>query len=324
MSLHRSSRNGNLKPAHWTVQLMPEGSGRVRTFRLSRRVVRMTALTACTFLVLIAGFIASLSVDLLREVELVRLRLENQHLTQNLAEIQVQMSDLTQSVDALSAKDQQFRLLAGLPHLDEDVRAVGVGGPLSQRVERQEFFEVAPAVAERTYAAAYDVDKLLRRIELLTSSIEEATDSAEVHRDIFLARPSIRPVRSEASWISSSFSRNRFHPVLQYNRPHPGIDISAYAGTAILATAWGVVTYAGNKSGYGKTVEVDHGFGYRTRYAHAGSISVKRGQRVERGDALGKVGKTGLATAPHLHYEVLIDDRQVNPREFLLDELVYE
>ena len=82
--------------------------------------------------------------------------------------------------------------------------------------------------------------------------------------------------------------------------------------------------YAGTRSGYGKTVEIDHGFGYKTRYAHAGSIQVKRGQRVDRGDILGEVGKTGLATAPHLHYEVLIEGRHVNPRQYLLDDIVYE
>ena len=149
-------------------------------------------------------------------------------------------------------------------------------------------------------------------------------DSVEMHRQVFLARPSIRPVQAEESWISSSFSQSRMHPVLQYNRPHPGLDISALAGTPILASAAGTVTYAGTKSGYGKTVEIDHGFGYKTRYAHAGSIQVKRGQRVDRGDILGEVGKTGLATAPHLHYEVLIDGRHVNPRQYLLDDIVYE
>jgi murein DD-endopeptidase MepM/ murein hydrolase activator NlpD len=149
-------------------------------------------------------------------------------------------------------------------------------------------------------------------------------DSVALQREVFLARPSIRPVQADESWISSSFSGSRMHPVLQYSRPHPGIDISALAGTPILASAAGTVTYAGTKSGYGKTVEIDHGFGYKTRYAHAGSIQVNRGQRVVRGDLLGEVGKTGLATAPHLHYEVLIDGRQVNPRLYLLDDIVYE
>ena len=110
-------------------------------------------------------------------------------------------------------------------------------------------------------------------------------DSVEMHRQVFLARPSIRPVQADESWISSSFSRSRFHPVLQVNRPHPGLDISALAGTPILATAGGVVSYAGTRQGYGKTVEIDHGYSYKTRYAHAGSIQVKRGERVRRGGA---------------------------------------
>jgi murein DD-endopeptidase MepM/ murein hydrolase activator NlpD len=303
---------------------MPDGSGGVRTFRVSRRVVRLAAATLATFLLLVIGFIASLGVDTVREIELLRLRAENQHLSRNLAEIQGQVTTLSESVDILSAKDQRFRLLAGLPHLDEDVRAVGIGGPAIPRAEREEFFDVAPGMAERTYAAAYDTDKLLRRVELLSTSIDEALDSISVHRDIFLSRPSIRPVQADESWISSSFSRSRHHPVLQYNRPHPGMDISARAGSSILATARGRVSFAGNRAGYGKTVELDHGFGYRTRYAHAASINVKRGQLVERGDELGLVGKTGLATAPHLHYEVMINGRQVNPREFLLDDVIYE
>jgi len=204
------------------------------------------------------------------------------------------------------------------------VRAVGVGGPLSAAAEREEFIETSPQIAERTYATAYDAEQLSRRLDLLGSSIEEAMDSVELHREVFLARPSIRPVQADESWISSSFSRSRMHPVLQVNRPHPGIDISAVAGTPILASAAGTVTFAGTRAGYGKTVEIDHGFGYKTRYAHAASLQVKRGQRVKRGEVLGEVGKTGLATAPHLHYEVLIDGRQVNPRQYILDDIIYE
>jgi murein DD-endopeptidase MepM/ murein hydrolase activator NlpD len=272
----------------------------------------------------VAAFVVSLAFDGVREAELVRLRLENRHLTDNLGKVENQVGTLANSVDELSEQEQKFRLLAGLPDLDDDVRAVGVGGPLPVAAEREEFLAASPQLAERTYATAYDAELLMRRLDLLGSSIDEAMDSVEMHRQVFLARPSIRPVQAEESWISSSFSQSRMHPVLQYNRPHPGLDISAVAGTPILASAEGTVTYAGTKSGYGKTVEIDHGFGYKTRYAHAGSIQVNRGERVVRGDLLGEVGKTGLATAPHLHYEVLIDGRQVNPREYLLDDIVYE
>jgi murein DD-endopeptidase MepM/ murein hydrolase activator NlpD len=324
MSSYGSAGHGQDKPSHWTVQIVPEGGCGLRTLRISRRIVYMAGVAALLLLLVTGGFVASLSVDAAREAELVRLRVENRHLNDNLGEIEGQVGLLARTVDQLSAQEQKFRLLAGLPHIDDEVRAVGVGGPVLEAAEREQFLATSPALAERTYAAAYDAEQLVRRLDLLGSSIEEAMDSVELHREIFLSRPSIRPVQADDSWISSSFSRSRFHPVLQVNRPHPGIDISALAGTAILATANGTVTYAGTKQGYGKTVEIDHGYGYKTRYAHAGSIQVKRGQRVTRGDMLGEVGKTGLATAPHLHYEVLVDGRQVNPREYLLDDIIYE
>ena len=324
MSENGTAGHGRGRPRRWTVQIMPDGGGEIRTVRVSRRVVRMAAIAVTTFVLVLAAVTISLSVDAVREAELVRLRVENRHLSRNLSEVESKVSVLARTVDDLSVREKRFRLLAGLPYIDDEVRAVGVGGPLSVATDREEFLSAAPEVAERTYAAAYDAEQLLRRLDLLGESIEEAMDSVDMHREVFAARPSIRPVQSEDSWISSSFSRSRFHPVLQYNRPHPGIDISALAGTPILATADGVVTFAGNRVGYGKTVEIDHGYGYKTRYAHAGSISVKRGQRVERGTVLGEVGKTGLATAPHLHYEVLVDGRQVNPREYLLDDIIYE
>lgn len=324
MSSYGSGGHGREKPTHWTVQIMPEGGCGLRTLRVSRRVTRLAGVAVLLLALVIGGFAASLTLDAAREAELVRLRLENRHLTDNLAEIEGQVGLLARSVDELSAQEQRFRLLAGLPYIDDEVRAVGVGGPLLEAAEREEFIANSPELAERTYAAAYDSEQLMRRLDLLSTSIDEAMDSVELHREIFLARPSIRPVQADESWISSSFSRSRFHPVLQVNRPHPGLDISALAGTPILATAGGVVSYAGTRQGYGKTVEIDHGYSYKTRYAHAGSIQVKRGERVRRGDKLGEVGKTGLATAPHLHYEVLIDGRQVNPREYLLDDIIYE
>jgi len=312
-----------LKPSHWTVQIMPEGGGRIRHLKFTRRVAGLALAAGALTVLLAVGFAASLGFDAARETELLRLRVENRNLSADLDRMESQVATLDQFIDGLSERDQQIRLLAGLPYLDPDVQAVGVGGPLVGDPSREEFLRLSGNLATRALAASYDVDKLVRRVELLDASLNEAMDSVAAHEQVFRSRPSIRPVQSPDSWISSSFSRSRFHPVLLVNRPHPGMDISARVGTPFLATAAGRVTFAGTRLGYGKTIEIDHGYGYVTRYAHAASISVKRGQRVRRGEVIGEIGKTGLATAPHLHYEVLVNDRAANPRNYLLDDIVY-
>lgn len=302
---------------------MPDGGGRIHHLSVTRRAIGLVAAAGALLILLVIGLVVSLGSDAVRTAELVKLRIENRALTDDLARMESQVVTLDEYIDRLSARDQEIRLLAGLPHIDPDVQAVGVGGPLSGDPRREQFLQTSPGLAERSLGLSYDVDKLARRVELLTSSLDEAMDSVRVHAAIFRARPSIRPVQSPDSWISSSFSHSRFHPVLLVNRPHPGLDISAPEGTAFLATATGRVVFAGTKPGYGKTIEIDHGYGYVTRYAHAASINVKRGERVERGALLGEIGRTGIATAPHLHYEVLVDDEPANPRDYLLDDVIY-
>jgi len=316
-------REGDLRPGRWTVQIMPEGGGSIRHFQVTRRMVGLAASAVAVLVLVGVGFAVSLGADALRTAEVIRLRIENRALTENLARMESQVATLDGYFDRLSARDQEIRLLAGLPLIDPDVQAVGVGGPKADVPGSERFLRASPELAGRSLALGYDVDKLARRVELLSSSLDEAMDSVRVHEAIFRARPSIRPVQAKDSWISSSFSRSRFHPVLLVNRPHEGIDIAAPEGTPFLATAAGRVVYAGSKPGYGKVVEIDHGYGYVTRYAHAATINVKRGQRVDRGALLGEIGRTGLATAPNLHYEVLVDGHPANPRNYLLDDLTY-
>jgi murein DD-endopeptidase MepM/ murein hydrolase activator NlpD len=101
---------------------------------------------------------------------------------------------------------------------------------------------------------------------------------------------------------------------------HPGVDISTPRGTKILSPADGVVVFVGRKRGYGNAIVVNHGYGVVTRYGHLDGPNVKNGQRVRRGDVIGFVGSTGRSTAPHLHYEVWVNDQLRNPIEFILDE----
>lgn len=113
--------------------------------------------------------------------------------------------------------------------------------------------------------------------------------------------------------ITSHFSRQRFHPILKKQRPHLGTDYGAPTGTLVWSTARGQVAYAGRKGGYGKLVEIVHSNGYRTRYAHLSKIMVRKGQLVQQKEIIGKVGTTGLATGPHLHYEIIKNGHHINP-----------
>jgi murein DD-endopeptidase MepM/ murein hydrolase activator NlpD len=118
--------------------------------------------------------------------------------------------------------------------------------------------------------------------------------------------------------IASRFSRSRRHPLLHVVRPHLGVDVAARRGTQITAPAPGRVTFVGRKFGFGLVLEIDHGNGVLTRYAHCGSALVGAGARVERGAPIATVGASGLATGPHLHYEVLVNGRQVDPLRYKL------
>ncbi len=118
--------------------------------------------------------------------------------------------------------------------------------------------------------------------------------------------------------IASRFSRARRHPLLHIIRPHLGIDVAAPRGTPITAPAAGVVSFVGRKFGFGLVVEIDHGNGVTTRYAHCGRALVNEGARVAHGVAIATVGTSGLSTGPHLHYEALVHGHQVDPLRFRL------
>ena len=152
---------------------------------------------------------------------------------------------------------------------------------------------------------------------MLASSFKEAADSLSFHTARLAATPSIMPTQG---WLSSAFSAMRAHPILHISRPHEGIDVSAPMGSPIEAPAAGVVSDAGWETGYGNTITINHGFGIVTKFAHASKLLVKTGQQVARGQRIALVGNSGLATGPHLHYEVRVNGRAVDPLKYVLPE----
>ena len=158
------------------------------------------------------------------------------------------------------------------------------------------------------------IDDLARRVEVRSaqlSSLEGVIAGRELSAEI---KPSGRPVRE--GYISSYFGE-RIDPFNGEDAFHKGVDFASDAGADVLAVAAGIVTFAGPREGYGNLVEINHGNGYLTRYAHNEQVLVNVGEEVERGQALAIVGSTGHSTGPHVHFEVLKEGRQIDPMAYV-------
>lgn len=295
--------------------LLREGARPVRQFSVPPGHLRTLLAVAVGAVAVVTAAAALLTADTAVRVRAAMLSQENQILEARVAELNSQISGLDRRVAVLTEQSNRARLAAGLTGIDEEVFDVGIGGPGLESPGVGPLWALDPVAAEASYAVRYDVEVLERKARLLDESLNEATLSLESQWERAQATPSILPV---GGLISSGFSQNRYHPILHTMRAHEGMDIRAESGRPILAAANGRVSFRGWKEGFGNTVEVQHGFGYRTLYAHASKLLVREGQMVRRGTVIAEVGCTGLCTASHLHYEVHVNGVPVNPKNYIL------
>ena len=300
--------------------LVPHGSGASRAVELSQTVVKtlvgIGSVVALLLLVL-GGAALSRGVNVTRSRALER---ENRLLASEIQRLRDRLGNLRDTLNVFTEREQGLRLLAGLAPVDADVQQAGIGGPAGQWSERDSL-AAAGANGAQALAARIDMDQLTRRANILVRSIGEAYDSLSSHRARYAATPSIMPTKG---WLTSAFARERVHPILHLARPHEGIDVSAPMGAEIEAPAAGIVTKVDWVEGYGNMLTVDHGYGLVTRYAHCSKILVVRGQRVKRGQTIALVGSTGLSTGPHLHYEVWVNGKPVNPAKYVLPDAIVD
>jgi len=207
-------------------------------------------------------------------------------------------------------------MFVDLPKVDEDTRLAGTGGT-DDRID---------------YGVSLDVNQLLRNLQVITvkaerelqlqaMSYEEVVERYDENKVRFAHLPAIKPM--EGYYSVHGFGP-RLHPVLRIVKPHEGMDISNDVGTAVYATGDGIVEYAGRTGGgYGILIEIAHGYGYTTAYAHLSKMLVREGQRVKRGDLIALSGRTGLVSGPHLHYEVRLNGIRQNPIDFFFDDINY-
>ncbi len=274
-------------------------------------IISLTLAMAVGLLVLYSNYFESP-----RELLLKNEVTEMEYLYENL---QRQVEKLDKELANMEYRDDNiYRAVLGAEPLDKNVREAGVGG-----VDRYEDIKKKNIVHEDFLLKLHErVDKLKRKVYIESKSQDEVIAIAENKEKLFAAIPAIQPVANKELIALASGFGMRIHPVYKVRKMHTGVDFAATIGTPIYATADGVIDKAEvNFSGYGKVLEIDHGFGYRTRFAHMHGFNVRFGQKVKRGDLIGYVGDTGLSTAPHLHYEVFVNGIHVNPIHYFFNDL---
>ena len=277
----------------WTIVLVPNGCDAARTITISSRAIRRAARLAGGVLFLVAALVGS---------AFTRSSLSSGQPKAPSRAFQARLDGLLDTIETIAHRDEQIRLLAGLP---QDSVAAFLGDHPTD----------SSAIQREGLASHPSLEILIRRANSLAASFAEVSDTLSQHAERLSHIPSIMPT---AGWLSSAFSRSRFHPILHIARPHEGIDVSAPMGAPIVAPAAGTVTMVTVQTGYGNVLELDHGDGIVTKYAHCSRIVVRVGQRVKRGQVIANVGNTGLSTGPHLHYEIHVNGKVVDPLTYVL------
>ncbi len=212
------------------------------------------------------------------------------------------------------------RIIFGMDPIDENVWNGGVGGH-----NKYSSLTKYKNTGELLIESREKIDKLKRQLAIQSKSLDEVEELSLKREEMMASVPAIKPIRSDnikRNISSLSGFGMRMHPVFKRRKMHTGIDFTCPKGTPIHVSGDGkIISIKHNKSGYGTHIIVDHGFGYQSLYAHMSEVDVILGQKIKRGQVIGKVGSTGTSTAPHLHYEVINKNQKVNPIHYCMDGL---
>jgi len=247
------------------------------------------------------------------------LKAENEVLYKQLESTKSALLVLDKQLDDISKRDNEvYRSVLGLEQIDPEARQAGTGG----NDPYEEFDVYNKSTAELLRWTASKVDNLERRLSIQKLSLEEIKNQYNINREEMSHIPAIKP----GSGILLSGFGMRYHPILQYSRPHNGLDFRAEVGSPVYATGDGIIKYAGRRGNLGNVVIIDHGFGFETLYAHLSRFEsgIKKGAKIERGQEIAKSGNTGLTEGPHLHYEIHLNGTPVDPLQYLFTDTTPE
>jgi len=294
----------------YTILILPDATSTARKLHITKAVV---TIASC----LMAVFVFASAFFLYQYVNLNVRLLELKHLRQESSDrnsLAVRVNQLEGELGRLRELDHKLRVVAGLDSSGEQGSALAQGGAgvLSRTA-------LLDAVKRGTGRLAdwvtRDLEALGREITSRERSFRELKNLLEEKRSVLASTPTVWPVRG---LITAGYGY-RVSPFTGQREMHEGLDIAVPYGTPIVATADGVVSFAGALAAFGNVVFINHGHGFTTFYAHTSSIRVKEGKPVKRGDTIAQVGTSGRTTGPHVHYEVQVNGTTVNPMKYIVD-----
>jgi murein DD-endopeptidase MepM/ murein hydrolase activator NlpD len=245
-----------------------------------------------------------------------RLQKENSRLRGTICRLEDQVTELRQEIDGVREIQALVAAAVNLPIIDAETFAAGVGGRGDLGFGPQEVPGLAAGSTRVEPRTERDLDLMLRQAKIQRQGYLAMLDTLSARDQVRRKIPSIRP--TDIGWMSSRFGF-RTDPFTNKQTFHRGLDFSLPSGTPVRVTGDGVVLEVQTQRGFGRVVKIDHGNDVVTVYAHLSEALVKKGQQVSRGDIIAKSGNSGRSSAPHLHYEIRIKDRPVNPLSYILD-----
>lgn len=288
--------------------IVPHRKGKSRTISLSKRALQILAgISAFLFMALMLFLVDYITMNVTRQ-KYKGLLQENVKKEGTIAQYQNTIADLQATIEHFETYAKKLNVMAGLKS-PEVLKEVGIGSGTSNEQESS-----TPNISQDI--ALNSLETVSQKAERVEKNLNTLISFFEDQSMRLAATPSIAPTKGY--WVSSYGWRD--DPFTGKRTFHSGIDIATYFGNPVLVTADGVVIQTTRDKIGGKTIKISHRGGYTTVYCHLNKILVKPGQKVKRGDTIGLVGKTGKALGPHVHYEVRLNGKSVNPYYYILEE----
>ncbi|MCK8816634.1 M23 family metallopeptidase [Natroniella sulfidigena] len=309
-----------------TVKIVPHTQRDMFTLRLSKKLIKFI----CTLIIIsLLGLVGALyyynrqyGLSLQRIDQLIHYREENVELAEKNQYLHDKLAQISQETEKIEVKfnniKQENAKIKELIDSQEEFSSQEFEFDNSddysvQTVDYNQFNGSSKELVEHTEST---IERLQNSLPQKKQELDYLERDIEEYRDYLAARPEGWPLKTEDRRITSAFG-DRFHPVLERMTFHNGIDIAVWYNNEVIATGNGEVVEAGNKGGYGRVVVIDHGFGYRTLYAHNNRILVNVGDKVKRGETIALSGNSGRSTGPHLHYEVHFNGEPLDPIDYI-------